>query len=86
MGSATKVELSSDADVVKFRKQVKAKNTRRITVDARVLTVYSNRTEYENKDTPLKSSVLVAGLGKSLEDALVVVVPASKTRGIIMGN
>jgi hypothetical protein len=82
MGSADAVTLPADSLVFQFRKQVKAENTHGITIDARELTVYENKTAYDSKELQMKSSASVAGLGWDEENALVVVVPNPNLRGI----
>lgn len=73
MGYITKVRLSPNADVDDFRKEVKAENTHRITVDPGELTVYLNKAAFDNKESHLKASAPVSG-GDSEDNALVVVV------------
>ena len=85
MGSITKVRLSPDADVDDFRDAVKAKNADLEDISPRCLIVYRNKTAYDSKETQIKSSASMDGLGRDEEIALVVVVPNRKLQGIIDG-
>jgi hypothetical protein len=85
MGSADAVTLPADNLVFQFRKQVKAENTHRITVDAGELTVFRNKSAYESNETHMEEDAAVSGLGDSKQNALVVVVPNSKLKGISVG-
>ncbi len=79
------VRLPADSFIADFRDAVKAKNTNGITVDARELTVYRNKTAYESKETHMEEDATVSGLGESKKTALVVVVPNPKLQGITVG-
>jgi hypothetical protein len=84
--TATKVSLPTDADVDDFRDAVKGKHSNKFaSIPASSLVVYKNRASFEktrdpeNKEEPLKSSDCIHGLGKTLEEALIVVVPGLKS-------
>ena len=84
---ASKVKVSSSADVDDFRNKVKKKDTK--DNEAAVLTpfkssqlvVYKNKAAFDKrnadvgKEEPLVEDTLVTDLGKSRNEALIVVVP-----------
>ena len=82
--TASKVSVSSSADVDDFREAVKAKNSSILTdVASSQLFVYKNKAAFdkrnaqEGKQEPLKSSLSLNGLGATDEEALIVIVPSS---------
>jgi hypothetical protein len=86
--SADKVRLSNDSDVADFRKTVHVENPNKLSsVDASDLIVYKNQdsfdkrsaTNEEEKGGPLKSSTVLNHLGDTEEEALIVVVPSSRS-------
>ena len=82
--TASKVSVSSSADVDDFRKAVKAENSNKLsTFDAADLLVYKNKAAFdkrnaqEGKQEPLEEDSFINGLGTSKKEALVVFVPLS---------
>jgi len=84
--SADKVSVHSEADapdVVQFRDEVKKKNPNKlIGIVPAQLIVYKNKDAFEkrnsdgqDKQEPLQADSCVEGLGKSVKEALIVVVP-----------
>jgi hypothetical protein len=93
-----KISVDRAADVDDFLEAVRAVATSVLRgVDPPQILVYKNRPAFEKriavegKEGPLEANSLVAGLGTSLEDALVVVVPsvvqsgAKRVRSIALG-
>ncbi len=76
--NASKVSVATSADVDDLRRAVKAEFANALSsVDAATLTPYKNKAAFDAKNAPLTSSRSVAGLGKSEDEAVVMVVPAS---------
>lgn len=80
--SATKVTLSPSADLDDFREAVQQKYDKRNylkDVPSSALIVYKDKLAYDDESVnPLKSSHALQGLGKSEEEALIVVVSSSR--------
>jgi hypothetical protein len=76
--SATKVYFNSPPDVDQFRDAVKAKynDSHLKGVASSNLKVYENKSVFLGKEEPLKSSVSLDGVGKTEEEALIVIVPS----------
>jgi len=81
--TADSVSVHSEAYVVQFRDEVKKKNPNKLSsFDASDLIVYKNMAAFEkrnsdgqDKQEPLQADSCVEGLGKSVKEALIVVVP-----------
>jgi hypothetical protein len=84
--SADKVSIASTADVADFRDAVKIKNAPILTgITSSQLLVYKSKAAFdkrnaaadEGREEPLEEDSLVDGLGTSVKEALIVVVPSS---------
>lgn len=74
--TVSSVSVSPTAVIDEFRDAVHLKNSSLLSgIVSSQLFVYRNKTDYDGKKDPLKSSLLLNGYGKSEEDALVVAVP-----------
>ncbi len=72
------VSLLSGSVVVQFRDAVKAKHSNKLaSVDAADLKVFKDKAEFDDKKEPLKALAPMDHLGKTEEDALIVLVPPS---------
>ena len=79
--TADKVAVSSSADVADFRDAVKAKYSNKLSsVDSGELLVYKSKAAFvDGKEEPFEEDSLLDGLGKSKKEALIVVVPSSRS-------
>jgi hypothetical protein len=86
--SAAKVSISSTADVDDFRKAVLDDNSAMLTGICRSqLSVYANKDAFdkrnattdEEKAEPLEEDSLIGGLGSSKKEALVVLIPSTRS-------
>lgn len=79
--SVDAMSISPDTVITQFQDVVHVKNPNKITgISTSNLVVYKNKAVRNNaqdevKEQPLKSSWILDGLGRTEEDALIVVVP-----------
>jgi hypothetical protein len=75
--TASSVSLLPTNVIDQFRDAVKSKYSNTLSsIDAAQLQVYKNKSSFDAKEVPLKSSHPLDCLGETEEDALIVVVPS----------